>query len=83
MPKDLAAAPNPPRLIVLVFVDGVRVRFEDNGQQVGWFLARKSNTEEILVMRIEAVDENWLTSIKQEVDERVSAIIDITKLLTQ
>jgi len=64
-------------------VDGVRVRFEDNGQQVGWFLARKSNTEEILVMRIEAVDENWLTSIKQEVDERVSAIIDITKLLTQ
>ena len=36
-------------------VDGVRVRFEDeDGNLQGWYLARRSNTEAVLVMRAEA-----------------------------
>ncbi|DAC56632.1 MAG TPA: phosphomannomutase/phosphoglucomutase, partial [Candidatus Poseidoniales archaeon] len=40
-------------------VDGVRVRFnDDDGEYVGWYLARKSNTEPVLVMRMEALSES-------------------------
>ena len=62
-------------------IDGVRVRFEKNGQQSGWYLARKSNTEAILVMRVEANDQQTLDEILGMIDERVSPIIDISKLL--
>jgi len=63
-------------------VDGVRVRFDnENGEHVGWYLARKSNTEPVLVMRMEAVDETQLTNMKAMADERVSPIINIEKLL--
>jgi phosphomannomutase len=62
-------------------IDGVRVRFEKDGQQSGWYLARKSNTEAILVMRVEAVDQDTLDSIVEMIDERVSPLIDISKLL--
>ena len=45
--------------------DGVRVRFSSQfeDQQSGWFLARKSNTEPILVMRVEAVNQSELSRI--------------------
>jgi phosphomannomutase len=63
-------------------IDGVRVRFnDDNGQQTGWYLARKSNTEPILVMRVEANDEHELTRLLALIDQKVSPIMDITKLL--
>ena len=53
----------------------------EDGEQIGWYLARKSNTEPILVMRVEAVDENELNSLLGLIDSRVSSIIDISKLL--
>ena len=64
-------------------IDGVRVRFLDEAddEQMGWFLARKSNTEPILVMRVEAVNESELSSILNLIEQRVSPIIDISKLL--
>ena len=62
-------------------IDGVRVRFEEDGEQIGWYLARKSNTEPILVMRVEANTQSNLDSILTMIDERVSPIIDISKLL--
>ena len=63
-------------------VDGVRVRFHnEEGAYVGWFLARQSNTEAVLIMRIEAEDEQQLARIRETVDKRVSATIDIEKLL--
>ena len=62
-------------------IDGVRVRFEEDGEQIGWYLARKSNTEPILVMRVEANTKSNLDSILAMIDERVSPIIDISKLL--
>jgi phosphomannomutase/phosphoglucomutase len=62
-------------------IDGVRVRFEKDGQQSGWYLARKSNTEAILVMRVEANDQETLDEILTIIDERVSPIIDISKML--
>ena len=63
-------------------IDGVRVRFDKDGQQSGWYLARKSNTEPILVMRVEANDQATLDSLLELIDERVSPIIDISKLLS-
>ena len=64
-------------------VDGVRVRFnDDNGEYVGWYLARKSNTEPVLVMRMEALSESALQTMMDIVKERVSGIINIKKLLT-
>ena len=62
-------------------IDGVRVRFQKDGQQSGWYLARKSNTEPILVMRVEANDQETLDEILAMIDERVSPIINISKLL--
>ena len=62
-------------------IDGIRVGFEKDGQQSGWYLARKSNTEPILVMRVEAIDQSTLDDILAMIGERVSPIIDISKLL--
>jgi phosphomannomutase / phosphoglucomutase len=62
-------------------IDGIRVRFDKDGQQTGWYLARKSNTEAILVMRVEANDQKTLDSILKMIDQRVSPIIDISRLL--
>ncbi len=62
-------------------IDGVRVRFEEDGEQIGWYLARKSNTEPILVMRVEANNQDNLNKLLSMIDERVSPIIDISKLL--
>ena len=62
-------------------IDGVRVRFTENGEQTGWYLARKSNTEPILVMRVEANNEENLNAMLKLIDERISPIINIEKLL--
>ena len=62
-------------------VDGVRVSFDQGEQQLGWFLARKSNTEDILVMRIEAINRDSLKEIHATVMERVSPHIDISGLI--
>ena len=64
-------------------IDGVRVRFNNDstGEQIGWYLARKSNTEPILVMRVEAVDEMVLKALLMMIQQRVSPIINIEKLL--
>ena len=45
-------------------IDGVRVRFTEDGEQTGWYLARKSNTEPILVMRVEANNEENLKMLE-------------------
>ena len=64
-------------------IDGVRVRFNNaDGEQIGWYLARKSNTEPILVMRVEANNQENLDELLSLIDERVSPIIDISKLLS-
>jgi phosphomannomutase len=64
-------------------IDGIRVRFNNDstGEQIGWYLARKSNTEPILVMRVEAVDEMVLKALLMMIQQRVSPIINIDKLL--
>ena len=62
-------------------IDGVRVRFTEDGEQTGWYLARKSNTEPILVMRVEANNEENLNTMLNLIDERISPIINIEKLL--
>ncbi len=64
-------------------IDGVRVRFNNDstGEQIGWYLARKSNTEPILVMRVEAVDDKVLKALLMMIQQRVSPIINIDKLL--
>ena len=62
-------------------IDGVRVRFTEDGEQTGWYLARKSNTEPILVMRVEANNEANLNAMLKLIDERISPIINIEKLL--
>jgi len=62
-------------------IDGVRVRFTEDGEQTGWYLARKSNTEPILVMRVEANNEENLSEMLKLIDERISPIINIEKLL--
>ena len=62
-------------------IDGVRVRFTEDGEQTGWYLARKSNTEAILVMRVEANNEENLNIMLKLIDERISPIVNIEKLL--
>ena len=62
-------------------IDGVRARFTEDGEQTGWYLARKSNTEPILVMRVEALDQERLDAMLNLIDERISPIINIEKLL--
>ncbi len=59
----------------------MRVRFDYDGEYAGWYLARKSNTEAILVMRVEAKTEQALAQMMQIIDQRVSPILDISKLL--
>jgi len=62
-------------------IDGVRVRFTEDGEQTGWYLARKSNTEPILVMRVEALNQEMLDKMLTLIDRRISPIINIEKLL--
>ena len=63
-------------------VDGVRVRFDYDGEYCGWYLARKSNTESVLVMRVEARNEAYLALMMDEINDKVANLIDIEKLLS-
>ena len=62
-------------------VDGVRVRFNFDGEYAGWYLARKSNTEAVLVMRVEAKTDTHLEVMMKEINEKVAPLINIEKLL--
>jgi phosphomannomutase len=63
-------------------VDGVRVRFEDEeGHLHGWYLARRSNTEAVLVMRAEARTEGVLQDIRKRIEKRVPDLIDVSGFL--
>ena len=59
----------------IVDVDGVRVRFEENGRSVGWGLVRASNTGPVLVLRFEADTAARLASIRGLVEDRLRQII--------
>ena len=50
-------------------IDGVRITFEH-----GWGLVRASNTQPVLVLRFEAVDEKYLESYKKLVTDRLERI---------
>jgi len=62
-------------------VDGVRVRFDYDGEYCGWYLARKSNTESVLVMRVEAKNDAYLALMMDEINHKVADLINIEKLL--
>ena len=63
-------------------VDGVRVRFEDeHGHLQGWYLARRSNTEAVLVMRAEARSKDVLDRIRAQIEARVAGLIDVDDFL--
>ncbi|PIR22210.1 MAG: hypothetical protein COV44_09340 [Deltaproteobacteria bacterium CG11_big_fil_rev_8_21_14_0_20_45_16] len=49
-------------------IDGVRVSFEDGA----WLLVRASNTQEVVVIRIEAPDQSRLDSLKSELSKIIS-----------
>ncbi|NIO20739.1 MAG: phosphomannomutase, partial [Candidatus Aenigmarchaeota archaeon] len=50
---------------------GIRIQFDD-----GWALIRASNTQPVLVLRFEAVNEKRLEEIKSFVEERLNKIIE-------
>jgi phosphomannomutase/phosphoglucomutase len=54
----------------VITVDGVRAVFEK-----GWGLLRASNTQPVLVMRFEAVDQDSLEILRSMMEQQVSAII--------
>ena len=62
-------------------VDGVRARFnDDDGNYIGWYLCRRSNTEEVLVMRTEAISESTLDNVMEQVKNLAGPHIDLSKL---
>ena len=62
-------------------VDGVRARFnDDDGNYIGWYLCRRSNTEEVLVMRTEADSEQALSDVMEQVKNLAGPHIDLSKL---
>jgi phosphomannomutase/phosphoglucomutase len=74
--RDLYARPESVALPVreAITVDGVRAVF-----QKGWGLIRASNTQPVLVMRFEAVDEASLQAIRSLMEEQVrSNIADLS-----
>ena len=52
-------------------IDGVRVSFEDGA----WLLVRASNTQEVVVIRIEAPDESRLEELKLELGKIIDRLI--------
>ena len=54
----------------VITVDGIRAVFQN-----GWGLIRSSNTQPVLVMRFEAVDESSLRSIRSLMEEQVRSAI--------
>ena len=68
-------------------VDGIRSRiyanssFTGDEEYIGWFLCRPSNTEPILVMRAEGMNQECLEHIKSKVSEMIGSIINLDKFL--
>lgn len=58
----------------IITVDGVRAVFD-----MGWGLIRASNTQPVLVMRFESIDQESLNSIKTMMESQVSEIINSLK----
>lgn len=56
----------------VITIDGARILFDH-----GWGLVRASNTQAILVLRFEADTAEQLDQIRQIVEERVNALINI------
>ena len=56
-------------------IDGIRVTYE-----AGWFLCRPSNTEPILVMRVEARDNETVDNILSDVKSRIGHLANIELL---
>ncbi len=52
-----------------VTIDGIRIKFDN-----GWALIRASNTQPVLVLRFEAVNETRLNEIRSFVEERLNNI---------
>jgi phosphomannomutase/phosphoglucomutase len=61
----------PHRVIDLNTTDGVRVRFEK-----GWALVRSSNTQPVIVMRVEAVDKESLDSYRSFMEDELRRSIE-------
>ncbi|MEA2699798.1 MAG: phosphomannomutase / phosphoglucomutase [Myxococcales bacterium] len=59
----------------VIDIDGVRMRFDENGRNVGWGLVRASNTGPVLVLRFEADTAARLDSIRALVEGRLHQII--------
>ena len=59
----------------IVDVDGVRVLFQDAGQNVGWGLVRASNTGPVLVLRFEADTKARLREIQTLMEARLAEIM--------
>lgn len=53
----------------VVDIDGARIEFED-----GWGLVRASNTQPVLVMRFEAVNEKRLNEIRKLIEDEIAAV---------
>jgi phosphomannomutase/phosphoglucomutase len=53
----------------VVDIDGARVEFDD-----GWGLVRASNTQPVLVMRFEAVNEKRLNEIRQMIEGKIQEL---------
>jgi len=58
----------------IIDVDGVRVQFGD-----GWGLVRASNTQPVLVLRFEALDEKRLQEIKELIEGKVQEAVSAFK----
>jgi phosphomannomutase/phosphoglucomutase len=54
----------------VITIDGARVIFDD-----GWGLVRASNTQAILVLRFEAVDESSLGRIRGEIEGKLAELL--------
>lgn len=52
-------------------IDGMRVNFSSTS----WFLIRASNTEEVLIVKYEALDENEFKQVKNFVDAYLSKVV--------
>jgi len=62
-------------------VDGIRSRIYMDDEYVGWFLCRPSNTEPILVMRAEGMNDESLQYIKSLVIDMIGEIINMDKFI--
>ncbi|MBI2252786.1 MAG: phosphomannomutase/phosphoglucomutase [Armatimonadetes bacterium] len=57
----------------VIDIDGARILFKD-----GWGLVRASNTQAVLVMRFEALSEENLKNIQENVENKLKEIMQIT-----